>query len=226
MSGGAATRLEMIPPILLSASGPGRKLSFRRGEVIFRQGDASDGVYLVTTGRVRLAVTTPAGRQATVALLGRNEVFGELCLLSGRNRRVMTALATTATDVAKIALDSIRALVSSDIQVASFLLKRVVARMAQYEQILVYQIINNTERRLARVLLQLSKCDSAESEPWVIKDVSQELLAEMVGASRPRVNGFMNKFRRLGYVDYRGNRIAIKPSLFSILLQDGPAPPE
>jgi CRP-like cAMP-binding protein len=149
MAGSAGARVEVIRPILLSTSGPGRKLRFERGDVIFRQGDASDGVYLVLTGRVRLVITTPAGRQATVALLGENEVFGEVCLLSGRSTRVITAYASTATEVVKIALDSIRALVSTDIEVADFLLKHIIARMAQYEQVLAYQIINNTERRLA-----------------------------------------------------------------------------
>jgi CRP/FNR family cyclic AMP-dependent transcriptional regulator len=220
MSGVAAVRAQMIPAIFLSANGPGRKMTFRRGEIVFRQGDASDGVYLIITGRVRLSVMTTAGQQATVALLGRNELFGEQCLLYGRNTRVMTACAITATDVVKVGLDPIRVLISSDVKLASFLLKRVISRMAQYEQALVHQIINNTERRLARALLQLSKYDSARSEPRLIEDVSQEVLAEMVGASRPRVNGFMNKFRRLGYIDYRGNRIVVKPSLFSVLLQD------
>lgn len=217
--GTGASKSQEIPAIFLSAEGPGRKINVERGQFVFRQGDPSDAVYFIVAGRIRLSVASPTGREATVALLGRYELFGEQCLLFGRKTRLTTARALNATDMVKIELETMTTLLSSDVALANFILKRVIARIAQYEQALVHQILNNTERRLARALLHLSKYDSAHAQPIVIQDVSQELLAEMVGASRSKINGFMTKFRRLGYIDYAGRRIVVKPSLVSVLLQ-------
>ncbi len=106
-----------------------------------------------------------------------------------------------------------------DPRFAEFILHDTVARLVGYEEALVHQIINNSERRLARVLLQLAKYDGTRSRPKTIEGVSQEVLAEIVGASRPKISGFMNKFRRLGHIDYSSNRIVVRPSLVSILLK-------
>ena len=206
-----------IPAILLSPEGPGRKLQFEQGQKIFCQGDTSDSIYVVMSGLVRLSVMSPAGRQATVALLGRYEVLGEQCLARGKTKRLMTARAISATELVKIGLDAVRALLATDLEFANFVLQGLIARTGQYEQALVHHIINNTERRLARALLHLSQYNGIRSVP--IKHVSQETLAEMVGASRSRINGFMTKFRRLGYVEYSGSRILVKPSLVSVLFQ-------
>jgi CRP-like cAMP-binding protein len=214
-----AARTQAIPSVFLRPAAPGQRIKFARGQFIFRQGDVSDGIYLVVSGRVRLSVTDPMGRQATVALLGANEVFGEQCLLYGSRTRFMTAYATTATEVVKIRLEAVKAVLARDLGFANFLLQCFVSRMAQYEQALVHHIVNNAERRLARALLQVSKYDTAKSSPTPIEDISQGMLAEMVGASRPRINGFMTKFRRLGHIEYRGNRIIVNPSLLSVLFQ-------
>jgi CRP-like cAMP-binding protein len=166
-------------------------------------------------------VTNAIGKEATLALLGPNELFGEHCLLLGRHTRVANAYAECATDLLKVGLDSLTKSLSSDLQLANFLMNHAISRMAEYENALAYQITNNTERRLARALLHLSQFDSGHAEPRVILDVSQEMLSNMVGANRSRLNGFMTKFRRLGYIDYSASSgdttITVNPSLVAVL---------
>lgn len=213
------TQTSLIPEIFSKREGPGRKLlKFQRGEIIFRQGDPADSIYFIVAGRIRLSVTDLGGKQATLGLLGPNELFGQQCLMFGRKTRVMTAQAVAASELVMVPLETISQLLQRDSRLARFVLRDTIARMVGYEDALVHQIINNTERRLARVLLQLAKYDG-RGRPKMIEGISQEVLAEIVGASRPRISGFMNKFRRLGHIEYSGNRIVVKPSLVSILLQ-------
>ncbi len=210
-----------IPQVFAKPQGPGRKLlRYKRGEVIFHQGDPADSIYFIVAGRIRLSVTDIRGKQAILGLLGANEVFGQQCLMFGRKRRVMTAEAVAAAEVVMVPLETMRRLLERDTRFAKFVLHDTVTRMVGYEEALVHQLINNSERRLARVLLQLAKYDGTGSRPKMIEGVSQEVLAEIVGASRPRISGFMNKFRRLGHIDYSSNRIVVRPSLVSILLEE------
>jgi CRP-like cAMP-binding protein len=221
MSSGAG-KAEEVPKVFLGSEGPGRRIKVERSQVVFSQGDPSDAFYLILRGRIRLsAVDAMTGKEATVALLGCNEVFGAQCLLFGRRTRVITARALSAADLVKVQHRTMDKLLKSDPEVASFVLKRIIVRMGRYEEALVHQILNNVERRLARTLLHLSKYDSARTnaKPIAIEEVSQELLAGMVGATRSKINGFMTKFRRLGYIDYMGRRIVVNPSLVSVLLQ-------
>ena len=210
----------LIPEVFSKPQGPGRKLlKFQRGEFVFRQGDPSDSIYFIVVGRIRLSVTDLSGRQATLSLLGPNELFGQQCLMLGRKTRVMTAHAVAASELVRVPLETISKLLERDHRVAKFVLRDTIARMAEYEDALVHQILNNTERRLARSLLQLARYDAKGSRPKIIEGISHEVLAEIVGASRPRISGFMNKFRRLGHIEYSGHRIVVKPSLIAILLQ-------
>lgn len=210
----------LIPEIFAKREGPGRKLlKFQRGEVIFRQGDPADGIYFIVAGRIRLSATDPRGKQATLGLLGPSELFGQQCLMFGRKTRIMAAEAVAASELVMVPLETMRLLLERDTQFAKFVLRDTVTRMVRYEEALVHQIINNAERRLARVLLQLAKFDGTRGRPKMIEGISQEVLAEIVGASRPRISGFMNKFRRLGHIEYSGNRIVVRPSLVSILLK-------
>ena len=209
-----------IPEIFAKREGPGRKLlKFQRGEIIFRQGDPAHSIYFVVAGRIRLSVTDRDGKEATLGLLGPNELFGHQCLMFGRKTRIMTAQPVAAAEVVMVPLEKMNLLLERDSRVAKFVLRDTIAQMVGYEDALVHQIINNTERRLARVLVNLAKYDQRRGRPTAIEGISQEVLAEIVGASRPRISGFMNKFRRLGHIEYSGNRIVVKPSLVSILLQ-------
>ncbi len=210
----------LIPGIFSRADTPNRKLlQFQRGEIIFRQGDVPDSIYFVVAGRVQLSVTDIAGNRAILAIVAANELFGHQCLILGRKTRMMTAEAVAASEVVKLPTETLSEFLERDTRLAKFILRDTIVRMTTYEDALVHQIINNTERRLARVLLQLSKYDGKRGRPKIIEGVSQESLAELVGATRPKVNGFMNKFRRLGHIDYSGDRIVVRPSLTSVLLQ-------
>jgi CRP-like cAMP-binding protein len=212
---------KLIIPAIFSENGPGQKIKAKRGDLFYRIGDASDGMYFILQGRVRLSVPTAAGKEATLTLLKANDLFGEKCLLLGRRTRVSNACAECPTDLVKVGLGAVTKALSTDIQLANFLLKHSIVRMAEYEDALAYQITNNTERRLARALLHLSQYDSSQAKPVVIQGVSQEMLANMIGANRSRLNGFMTKFRRLGHIEYGGSkgdaRITVNPSLVGIL---------
>lgn len=211
----------MIPDQLLKVEGPGRtRTTLRRGEFVFRQGEAADAIFLIVRGGIRLSVTAPNGKEATVALLGPEDWFGEQCLSEPRLRTV-SARAVSETEVNKIMAATISPLLEQDGQLAKFILSRMIARLARYEESLVYHIVSNSERRLARTLLQLAKYEGKSTQPKVIEDVSQELLAEMVGTTRSRVNGFMTKFRRLGYIEYSGNHIIVHPLLTRVFLSGG-----
>jgi len=215
------SRAPMIPDQFLKVEGPGRtRNTLRRGEFVFRQGEAADAIFLIIRGGIRLSVTAPNGKDATVALLGPEEWFGEQCL-SERKLRTVSARAVSETEVVKIMAATISPLLEQDGQLAKFLLTRMVARLARYEESLVQHIVSNSERRLARILLQLAKYEGKSAKPKVIQDVSQELLAEMVGTTRSRVNGFMTKFRRLGYIEYSGNKILVHPLLTKVFSSGG-----
>ncbi len=209
----------LIPEIFSKREGPGRKvLKFRRGDIIFRQGDPADSIYFIVAGRIRLSVTDLGGKQATLGLLGPNELLGQQCLMLGRKTRVIAAQAVAASELVMVPLPTITQLLERDSRLAKFVLRDTIGRMVGYEDVLAHQIINNTERRLARALLRLAKY-AGRGRSKLIEGISQEVLAEIVGASRPRISGFMNRFRRLGHIEYSGNRIAVRPSLVSILLQ-------
>ncbi|HEU5453787.1 MAG TPA: Crp/Fnr family transcriptional regulator [Terriglobales bacterium] len=203
-------------PTFLTTAGPGRKfLSFNRGEFIFRQGESSEKLFFVREGRVRASVTTPTGKEATVGIFGAGDLFGLSCLVLGKNRTV-SACALTHTDVTALTRRQFLEYLHTDSNFADLALDRIVKRLAQYEEELTHHIVNNSERRLARSLLHLSGHDGNGSK--VIEGVTQEMLAAMVGTTRPRINGFMNKFRRLGYVEYHGDRIRVSGTLMKVLL--------
>ena len=201
-------------PSVLTTAGPGRKtLAVTKGEYLFRQGEPSDRVFFLRSGRVRASVTTPTGKEATVAIFGPGDIFGLSCLVLGRNRTV-SASALILTEVTAITRRQFLESMHNDGAFADLALDRIVKRLAQYEDALTHHIVNNSERRLARTLLNLS---GDEEGPRIIEGVTQEMLAAMVGTTRPRINGFMTKFRRQGYVEYQGDRIRVHASLAKVL---------
>lgn len=203
-------------PAFLTTAGPGRKLlTFNRGECIFRQGEPSERLFFVREGRVRASVTTPTGKEATVGIFGPGDLFGLSCLVLGRPRTV-SACALTHAEVTSLTRRQFLESLHSDSSFADLAMDRIVKRLAQYEEELTHHIVNNSERRLARSLLHLSGHDGNGTK--TIEGVTQEMLAAMVGTTRPRINGFMNKFRRLGYVEYQGDRIRVNNSLMKVLI--------
>ncbi|HET8888018.1 MAG TPA: Crp/Fnr family transcriptional regulator [Candidatus Angelobacter sp.] len=208
------------PAAFLATSGVGRKI-IRLGnkQLAFSQGDRADSVFYIQSGRIRLSVIARSGKEATVALLGAGDFCGEECIASPHPARVASASAITPTVLLKInRKEMIRALhqehAFSDIFVSHLL-----ARNARVQEDLVDQLFNSSERRLARILLLLAQFGKEKAPEKVIPKISQEVLAEMVGTTRARVNFFMNRFRKLGFIQYNGS-IEVHPALLSVVLHD------
>ena len=201
----------------LTKAGTGRSVSaYRKKDTIFAQGDPADAVFYVERGQVKLTVVSQRGRSAVVAMLSRADFFGEGCL-AGQPVRMSTASAMTEVSVVRIARDAMIRLLHERSLFSERFMAHLLARNVRVEEDLVDQLFNSSEKRLARVLLLLARFGKeGKSEP-VIANISQEVLAEMVGTTRPRISGFMNKFRKLGFVDYNGG-LHIHTSLLKVLL--------
>ena len=209
------------PSAFLAKAGLGREIvQLKNKELAFAQGDAADSVFYIQSGRIRLSVVAKTGKEATIAVLGKGEFCGEECIASSQPVRVASASALTPSVILKIdRKEMIRALhqehALSDIFVAHLL-----ARNARVQEDLVDQLFNSSEKRLARILLLLAQFGKEQVAPEpVIPKISQEVLAEMVGTTRARVNLFMNRFRKLGFIEYNGG-IEVHPSLLSVVLHD------
>jgi CRP-like cAMP-binding protein len=208
------------PAAFLAKAGLGRMIiHLVTKERAFSQGDAAESIFYIQSGRVRLSVIAKTGKEATIALLGAGEFCGEECIASSQPVRVASASAITPCDLLKIdRKEMIRALhqehAFSDIFVAHLL-----ARNARVQDDLVDQLFNSSEKRLARILLLLAQFGKDRAPEPVIPKISQEVLAEMVGTTRARVNFFMNRFRKLGFIEYNGS-IEVHSSLLSVVLND------
>src|SRR5438270_7109266 len=208
------------PEVFLATSGLGRTIvHLGNKELAFSQGDPADNVFYIQSGRIRLSVIARSGKEATIALLNAGDFCGEECIASSSPVRVVSAGAIMPTVLLKIdRKEMIRALhqehAFSDIFVSHLL-----ARNARVQEDLVDQLFNSSEKRLARVLLLLAQFGKEKAPEKVIPQISQEVLAEMVGTTRARVNFFMNRFRKLGFIEYNGS-IEVHPSLLSIVLHD------
>jgi CRP-like cAMP-binding protein len=201
----------------LTKAGTGRTVStYRRKHLIFSQGDPADAVFYLERGQVKLAVVSTAGKAAIVALLGRGDFFGEGCL-AGQSVRMATASAMTDVAVVRVERQAMMRLLHERSTFSERFMAHLLARNVRFEEDLVDQLFNSSEKRLARVLLLLARFGKEGAIEPVIPKISQEVLAEMVGTTRPRISGFMNKFRRLGFIDYNGG-LHVHSSLLNVLL--------
>ena len=213
-------RRDFDPVAFLANAGLGRKIvHLGNKERAFSQGDPANSVFYIQSGRIRLSVIAKTGKEAIVALLGAGNFCGEECVASSQHMRVVSACAITPCVLLKIdRKEMVRALhqehALSDIFVAYLL-----ARNARVQEDLVDQLFNSSEKRLARVLLLLAQFGKDGAPETVIPKISQEVLAEMVGTTRARVSFFMNRFRKLGFIGYKGS-IEVHPSLLSVVLHD------
>ncbi len=214
---------EFNPCTFLATIGEGRQnLTFARKQGIFAQGDAADAVFYIQKGKVRLSVVSKAGREATIGILTDGDFFVEGAL-AGRALRIGSAAAMTDCEILRIdkkaMIDALhREHAFSDLFVAYLL-----ARNIRYEEDLVDQLFNSSEKRLARILLLLAHFGKEGVPEPVIPKISQETLAEMVGTTRSRVSFFMNRFRKLGFVDYSGGPeggLQVHSSLLGVVLHD------
>ena len=202
----------------LESAGPARRVAkYRRGEVVFSQGDSGNDVRYIQKGTIKLSVLSSIGKEAVVAMLGPGDFFGEGAL-TGQRVRIGTATAVATSSVLIIEKEAMTLLLHEEPAFADRFIAFMLTRNMRIEADLVDQLFNSSEKRLARTLLLLARYGQANPQRTVPK-ISQETLAEMIGATRSRVNFFMNKFRKLGLIEYNGG-LKINTSLLSIVLHD------
>jgi CRP/FNR family transcriptional regulator, cyclic AMP receptor protein len=203
----------------LSTIDGGRTIAaFRKKRTIFNQGDSSDAVFYILNGRVRLTVLSKTGKEATIGILKEGDFFGEGCL-AGQALRMGSAIAMTDCTVMRIEKKAMMAVIHREHEFSDMFVAHLLVRNIRYEEDLVDQLFNSSEKRLARILLLLAHFGKEGKPEVAIPKISQEALAEMVGTTRPRVNFFMNKFRKLGFVRYNGE-LEVHSSLLSVVLHD------
>jgi CRP-like cAMP-binding protein len=194
--------------------------NYGRGEAVFTQGDSCEHVFYIRDGGVKLSVTSKTGREAVVAMLGPGDFFGEGCL-AGQPLRMGSATAITPTAILLIAKEKMVQLLHKQHAMSDRFISHMLARNIRIEEDLIDQLFNSSEKRLARTLLLLARYGKQDKPSRVVPTVSQETLAEMVGTTRSRVNFFLNKFKKLGFIDYNGELpIKINSSLLSVVLHD------
>jgi CRP/FNR family transcriptional regulator, cyclic AMP receptor protein len=207
----------------LDSAGLSKKIvQYGRDETVFTQGDRSDSVMYIQKGGVKLSVLSKTGREAVVAMLGPTDFFGEGCL-AGQLIRIGTATAITPTTVLAIAKNQMVKVLHEQHALSDRFIAHMLSRNVRIEQDLIDQLFNSSEKRLARALLLLARYGKQEKPRQVVAKISQETLSEMVGTTRSRVNFFMNKFKKLGFIEYNGDLdagIQINSSLLSVVLHD------
>lgn len=203
----------------LARIGPGRTTaSFLKDATIFAQGDPADALFHIRSGKVKLSVVSKSGKEAVIAILGAGDFFGEGCL-TVQPLRIATASAMTDASVMRLEKAATVRVLHDEPAFAEFLLTYVLARTIRIEADLVDHLFNSSEKRLARTLLLLAQFTKDDKQEHVIAKISQETLAEMVGTTRSRVSFFMNKFRKLGFIDYNGG-LEVHNSLLNVILHD------
>ena len=205
----------------LSTINGGRKIeAFPKKQTIFAQGDPSDSIFYIQEGKVKLAVVSKIGKEATIGILNKGDFFGEGCL-TGQPLRLASATAMTDCSVMKIDKKSMIEVLHREHAFSDMFVAYLLTRNIRYEEDLVDQLFNSSEKRLTRILLLLARFGKAGTPETVIPKISQESLAEMVGTTRSRVSFFMNRFRKLGLIDYHaGDALQVHSSLLNIVLHD------
>jgi CRP-like cAMP-binding protein len=208
------------PQDFLTSAGLGRTiLQFGPKQTVFSQGDTASAVFYVQKGRVRLSVISKQGKEATIALLDGGDFLGEGCLASDQPIRLATAIAITDCTVVRIEKSELIRALHEEHRLSDMFVTYIVERHNRTQADLVDQLFNSSEKRLARALLILARFGKEDTPEEVVPQVSQETLAEMVGTTRSRVNFFMNKFRRLGFIDYNGV-LKVHSSLLGVVLHE------
>jgi CRP/FNR family transcriptional regulator, cyclic AMP receptor protein len=196
-----------------------KTVAFPQSHIIFRQGDSADTVFYIEEGKVTLTVVSETGKEAIVSILGGGDFLGE-AVLARQPVRMETARALTYCKVLRIEKDAIMLAFQREPRFNDLFLAGVLARTVRYEQDLIDQLLNFSEKRLARILLLLARSDNGKASGLVSPNLSQGTLAEMVGTTRSRINVFMNKFRTSGFINYGRDGIQVHSSLLSMVLKD------
>ena len=214
-----ATKAAFEPKAFLAMVGKGRTLAdYKKNQRIFSQGDPADAIFYIQTGKVKLTVVSKQGKEAVVAILGADNFFGEGCL-AGQPLRMAGAAAMSECSIMRLEKPSVIGLLHDEPAFSELFLQYLLSRNIRIEEDLVDLLFNSSEKRLARVLLLMANFGKeAKAEP-VIPKISQETLAEIVGTTRSRVSFFMNRFRKLGFIEYNGG-LEVHSSLLNVVLHD------
>ncbi|MBI2815622.1 MAG: Crp/Fnr family transcriptional regulator [Acidobacteria bacterium] len=206
------------PKTFLLKIGAGRTIvEYKKKRTIFSQGDAADAIFYVQKGKVKLTVVSKQGKIATVAILTADDFFGEASM-AGQSLRMETATALTDCVLLRIEKSAMTRVLNEQKSFSAFFMAHLLSRSIQYEEALVDQLFNSSERRLARVLMLLTQFGK-EGKTESVPKINQETLAQMVGTTRERVSHFMNKFRKLGLIEYNGG-LRVHSSLINVVLRD------
>jgi CRP/FNR family transcriptional regulator, cyclic AMP receptor protein len=209
------------PKSFLAKVGEGRSIvSYSKEQVVFSQGDPADAVFYVQKGKVKLSIVSEQGKEAVVAILGSDEFFGEACL-AGQALRIAAATTLVDSTIVRLERPAIVRLLHQEPAFSEMFITHLLSRTIRVEADLVDQLFNSSEKRLARLLLLLANFGKDGKPEPIIAKISQEMLAEMIGTTRSRVSYFMNKFRKLGFIDYNGI-ITVHSSLLNVVLHDQP----
>jgi CRP/FNR family cyclic AMP-dependent transcriptional regulator len=213
------------PRGFLARVGDGRTISdYMKNQSVFSQGDPADAIFYIQKGKIKVAVVSKQGKEAIVGILAANDFFGEGCL-AGQQRRMATASALSECSIVRVEKSAALRVIHEEPGFADLLLSYLLSRNIRIEEDLVDQLFNSSEKRLARTLLLLANFGKDGRPERVIPKISQETLAEIVGTTRSRVSFFMNKFRKLGFIEYNGGtgrncEMEIHSSLLNVVLHD------
>ena len=206
--------------LLIGLAGAKTGIEYGANRIIFRQGDRADAVFFIRKGKVKVAVTSNQGKEAIVAILDGGEFFGEGCL-AGQPLCIATATAMTDCSLARIEKALMARMLHEEHHVSELFVTHLLSRNIRYEGDLVDQLFNSSEKRLARTLLLLAHFGKENRAETILPSINQENLAQIVGTTRSRVSHFMNKFRKLGFVDYTGSGgLTVNSGLLSVVLHD------
>ena len=208
------------PAAFLTSANVGRTIvDLKKGQRIFSQSDAATAVFYVQTGKIKLTVISKRGKEATIALLGAGNFLGEECIAAMQMQRVATATALTPSSLLRIERAEMVRVLHQEQLFSEVFVAYLLARNARVQEDLVDQLFNSSEKRLARALLLLAQFGKEGKPETVIPKISQETLADMIGTTRSRVSFFMNRFRKLGFIEYNGH-LSIHSSLLNVILHD------
>jgi len=209
------------PGSILAKIGEGKTTAtYLRDQGVYSQGDDADAVFYIQTGKIKVSVVSEQGKEAVIGLLEEDEFFGEGCL-AGQTRRLSSATSTTESIVVRLQKEAVVRTIQQDPAFSEMFIAHLLTRSIRVESDLVDQLFNSSEKRLARMLLLLANFGKEGKPEPIIAKISQETLAQMIGTTRARVSFFMNKFRKLGYIEYNGG-IEVHSSLLNVVLHDQP----
>jgi CRP/FNR family cyclic AMP-dependent transcriptional regulator len=208
------------PAAFLARTGLGRTIAdLKKDQSVFSQGDAADAVFYIQKGKIKLTVISTRGKEATVALLGSGNFLGEECISAIQPHRMATATALVPSTILRIERSEMVRVLHEEQLFSDVFVSYMLARNSRIQEDLVDHLFNSSEKRLARTLLLLAQFGKEGAPETVIPKIKQETLAEMIGTTRARVNFFMNRFRKLGFIEYNGT-LSVHNSLLSVILHD------